>query len=261
MADLEAAVRRQIKATDEQIERFVSRLDKFLSDELTTILSKVDVGKGKGREAIKALGGLQDALEQAGLGARLQDIESVYGVQLKAVSDHFEKVLGQKDVLNAVDFDTAEQLITLDESVLRNKIFSNTSELASTVFRQVISGDVPDVHELVKTFTNRTAAQITTELNTATAGFSRALNQKKAKDVGFELFVYLGPLDKITRPFCRKRVGKVFTSKEIAAWDNEQGLPANIYCGGYNCRHELRPVSEEYARELGYQIRTEKGAV
>jgi hypothetical protein len=256
MADLEAAVRRQIEATDEQIERFVSRLDKFLSTELNVILGDVK----RGKEAIKALGGLQTSLEEAGLGARLQDIEDIYGVQLKAVNDHFAS-LGKKDVLNAVDFDTAEQLITLDESVLRNKIFTNTSELATTVFRQVIAGTPPNVPELVSTFTDRTSAQITTELNTATAGFSRALNQKKAKDVGFELFVYLGPLDKITRPFCRKRVGRVFTSKEIAAWDNEQGLPANIYCGGFNCRHALNPVDEEYARELGYKVGTKDSTV
>lgn len=79
----------------------------------------------------------------------------------------------------------------------------------------------------------------------ATQEFSREVNAAKAEAVDLKYFRYWGPLDGITRPFCRRHVGKVFTLDEINALDNRQTGRGSVLiaAGGYNCRHHWRGVS------------------
>lgn len=61
-----------------------------------------------------------------------------------------------------------------------------------------------------------------------------------------DVFAYVGPLDRKTRPFCFERVGKVYTMAEINTWDNGQSMPGPPFtvCGGWSCRHVLQAVSK-----------------
>lgn len=251
MAEQQSLIR-QLDATDAQIEAFINRLDKFLSENLKRILRGLEKGKPSAERAAQALGGLQSSLVEAGLGAELRQLERIYGTQLKSINNYLGDISGKDHVLNEVDYGVTEQLIKFDTAVIANKVFALTDDLSSTIMRQVIAGETPDLAELTETATPRTISNIKTELNTSTIAFSRAITQKKANDLGLTHYLYVGPNDKITRPFCKARVGKVFTWEEIKKWDNGQGLPATIYCGGYNCRHDLRPITEERARALGY---------
>jgi hypothetical protein len=72
--------------------------------------------------------------------------------------------------------------------------------------------------------------------------FSRQVEALKTDNE--DVFAYLGPADKKLRPFCRARVGKVYTKPAIDAMDNGQ-LP-NVFLtgGGYNCRHQWIAVSK-----------------
>ena len=249
---------RKLNATDAQIEAFVARLDKFLGGNLKKILR--DIKTGKAKEAAKALGSLQSALRELGLQDVLNTLPKVYKTTLKAIDDELSASVDRDTVLNDVDRTVAEMLIKFDTNVIANKVNALTDDLSSTIMRQVITGETIDVDQYVDTLGSRTVAQIKTELNTATIAFSRSITQKKANDLGLNLFLYVGPLDKITRPFCRARVGKIYTREEINSWDNGQGLPANLYCGGYNCRHDLRPITEERAKKLGYDNQDNKAA-
>lgn len=241
---------RKLDATDAQIEAFISRLDKFLAENLRKLLKKIKAGNSI--EAAKALGSLQSSLVNLGLITELRQIEKVYGTTLKAIDSELGQSVDRNGVLNDLDYTVAETLITFDTRVIANKVYALTDDLSSTIMRQVITGQSPDVDSLVDTLGSRTVSQIKTELNTATIAFSRSITQKKARDLGMDLFLYVGPQDKLTRPFCKPKVGKIFTLAEINKWDNGQGLPANLYCGGYNCRHDLRPITRERAEKLGY---------
>jgi len=243
---------RKLDATDAQIEAFLARLDKFLAANLRKLLEKIKTGKPNSLETAKALGALQSSLNTLGLQKQLQGIEGVYGSLLKSIDRELSQSVDRDTVLNDVDYAVTEQLIVFDTKAVANKVYALTDDLSSTIMRQVITGQRPDVDSLVDVLGNKTVSQIKTELNTATIAFSRAITQKKADDLGMDLFLYVGPIDKVTRPFCRPKVGKIFTREEILKWDNGQGLPANIYCGGYNCRHDLRPISLERAKKLGY---------
>jgi len=53
------------------------------------------------------------------------------------------------------------------------------------------------------------------------------------------------------RPFCRERVGKVYSIEEIRAMDNGQGLAVEYFCGGWNCRHRWVAVFGEVVGDVG----------
>lgn len=62
--------------------------------------------------------------------------------------------------------------------------------------------------------------------------------------VGKELrYTYMGPKDKLNRPFCSKLAsqalqGKTWTRAQIDRMDNEQIPDVFRTCGGFNCRHQ-----------------------
>jgi len=58
-------------------------------------------------------------------------------------------------------------------------------------------------------------------------------------------YTYVGPLDNLTRPFCRRMVaaargGRSWTRDEISAMNNGTSLSnVMVHGGGWNCRHQL----------------------
>jgi len=84
-----------------------------------------------------------------------------------------------------------------------------------------------------------------TEARTRITSFGRELTAVAAESVGIDHYLYTGPIDGITRPFCRQLVGRVFTKTQVQDLRNYQIEPPLVRGGGYNCRHTWAPVSEE----------------
>ena len=60
------------------------------------------------------------------------------------------------------------------------------------------------------------------------------------------LVAYLGPDDRLTRPFCDVLVGKAFTQTELDKANNGvKGRPFRHNHGGYRCRHRLVGVTND----------------
>ena len=239
----------RIEATDDDIALFVARLDKFLGSNLRRLLKDLETGKASAVQAASILGSLQSALEQAGLTDELQQIRRMYHKQLDRVAQGFSEVADPDAIFSQADNKWLEQMINFDEGLIANKVYQVTDSLSSTLMRQVITGARFDTSALIEDFGGTLANQITAEMNTATSGFYRSVTQAKAKELDVEYFVYVGPLDGITRPFCKSRVNKIYTRAQIAKWDNGTKLPADVYGGGYNCRHDLVPMSKERAEQ------------
>jgi len=85
-----------------------------------------------------------------------------------------------------------------------------------------------------------------TEVKTQISSFGRSITAFVAEDAGLDHYLYTGPKDGITRPFCRELIGLVVTKEQMRKLDNGQGLGVLVYCGGYNCRHSWSPVSEGF---------------
>jgi hypothetical protein len=96
----------------------------------------------------------------------------------------------------------------------------------------------------------------TTQARTKIAEFGRSINALNADEAGLENFIYVGPKDGITRPFCRKLVGKVLSKKQIIKLDNGQPSsgPPLTSGGGYNCRHSWAPVSKGFLKVNGLTV-------
>lgn len=97
-------------------------------------------------------------------------------------------------------------------------------------------------------------AQAKTIANTTLAGLQRQTSTQAAEALpGEAIYLYAGPDDSATRPFCKKLVGKAITEGDLKKLKNGQGLPVKSYGGGYNCRHSLIPITMEYAAAAGIE--------
>ena len=92
----------------------------------------------------------------------------------------------------------------------------------------------------------------------------RVASNEFAKRLGLRYFIYSGGLIETSRPFCRKRNNKVFTTEEAERdWpkdstlprtkaEKEAGGPPDDYspledCGRWNCRHRIMYIDEQAA--------------
>lgn len=99
--------------------------------------------------------------------------------------------------------------------------------------------------------------------------YSRAYQNSVTADLKLTWFRYVGGLIDTSRPFCRERNGHYFTQKEIESWASLEWQGKNplttessifVLVAGYNCNHQLVPVSEiivpseevDRSKELGF---------
>lgn len=119
-----------------------------------------------------------------------------------------------------------------------------TSELRTAIIDTVRSGVSPEAAiRALEEKMGGTAAQVASTFDTGLAGFDRTVSAQVATDAGVEWFLYDGPVDDVTRDFCRARVGYRFTLASLDATDNDTGPnPPSVYGGGWGCRHRLVPL-------------------
>lgn len=137
---------------------------------------------------------------------------------------------------------------TAIQEVLKDNIagIGSRSELNKTL-RKFIEGSPQDAP-----FLNRYIKQTT---NDAVMTFNAEYIQTIAEDLDVEYYLYQGTLIADSRPFCVSRAGRYFTTEQVKDWGDLgkwDGKNTNtnrntifIYRGGYNCRHQLWPVSKE----------------
>lgn len=95
--------------------------------------------------------------------------------------------------------------------------------------------------------------------NDGIMNFHNAVNLKKADDLKFTHFLYVGNIIADSRDFCVKRAGNVYTREQIDSWTGPwQGKsgPAFTHRGGYNCRHHWQPVRKEWIPEGGIEVQS-----
>ena len=85
------------------------------------------------------------------------------------------------------------------------------------------------------------------------------VNKHFADELNMKYFIYFGSVIQTTRPFCRKRAGKVFSVKETKKWKSDPDLIGKskagynplIDRGRYNCRHSIQYIPDEVACKKG----------
>jgi len=104
----------------------------------------------------------------------------------------------------------------------------------------------------------RGAGTLQTEVRTKISQFGRSVNMIAADAVGLDHYLYTGPRDGITRPFCRPLINKVVDKTQLGKLNNGQGLSVRTSGGGYNCRHSWSPVTESFMKAAGLDKATAK---
>jgi hypothetical protein len=97
--------------------------------------------------------------------------------------------------------------------------------------------------ELVRGSVDKLGGYAETWVTTGLSAVYTESNTSLAQDNGITKFQYVGPVDKLTRPFCHDHIGQVMTEEEWNSLDNGQISPVFTYRGGYNCRHSLVGVA------------------
>lgn len=97
----------------------------------------------------------------------------------------------------------------------------------------------------------RGAGTLQTEVRTKISQFGRSVNMIAADNIGMDHYLYTGPKDGITRPFCRPLINKVVDKTQLRKLNNGQGLSVRTSGGGYNCRHSWSPVTESFMKAAG----------
>ena len=87
-----------------------------------------------------------------------------------------------------------------------------------------------------------------TEIKTQISEYGRSVTAVAAAAADLNYYLYTGPRDGITRPFCRALINLVVDETQMSKLNNNQGRPVKIACGGFNCRHSWSPVTESFIK-------------
>lgn len=299
MPKFDDLIKEKIKRLDDVPLKLQTVLDKKQKTILNDLLSKInDLTVKNGAyeitpENLKTVAAISDELKQALLSPE-------YLKAVKEFASEFDKqaVLNSKiikDSFGAVDNPiAAEVYITIAkksaiESLVGAPMDANfIKPIQGLLESAVVNGaTIQDTYNSIKDFVEggegqdgkllRYAKQIT---NDSFSISDRSYTSIVSDYLDNEWFYFSGSIVKLTRCFCKERVGHFYHYKEIEAWANGENLgncdlgdgnwageiqgtnAATIYSylGGYNCLHFLVPVSEavvddsdiERARSFGY---------
>ena len=163
--------------------------------------------------------------------------------------------LGLAPIQQQLDIMQTSAVETLFDDVIIPNVASGVKEslVAMTV-------DVPmtqAISSLSQKMKSATGRQLT-EVNTKLSMYGRGVTAAMAEEAGLNYYLYTGPIDGITRDFCRPLVDKVVSESQMKKLNNRQGLPVKTAGGGYNCRHSWSPVSEGFLKAAGLDRATTK---
>ena len=126
------------------------------------------------------------------------------------------------------------------KKAIRNSLRSMTLAIPT----EIIKSDL-------ETQLDRSEGRQLTEIKTQISEYGRSITAVAASDAGLDHYLYTGPKDGVTRPFCKALINLVVDEKQMSKLDNNQGKPVKIACGGYNCRHSWSPVTESFIEAAG----------
>lgn len=241
-----------IEKLNRRFARELATVLRFTSDRVRRLVEEFRATKGRlvstranlGR-ALRLQKEIRAALEEAGFAGMAQAAVN------QPFDDLAELVLKGSKIAQAAAEMTPADLKTISafKSVRYDELLGVEERLVTQLQRTVLDGtlglrpvdelviDVADVFDL-------SDRQARTLYDTALSVHSRQVDQLNASGQPDELFYYAGPLDIKTRPFCRQRVGKVFTREELETADNGQLPNPLLTGGGYNCRHVAKRVTK-----------------
>lgn len=171
------------------------------------------------------------------------------------------------DLPAAVQTPDIEAFVAYDNAVVRAKrlypeaIVRPSLEVMRDGLQSAVTLErLPDATKRLAGRLEVTEAQARTEASTRTALYDRAVIEDQSTRYGVNGYVYAGPLDGITRGFCRSclRLSGLWWPQDLIIRLSNGQMATNplFSCGGYNCRHFWLPVTEEAIEDRGLKRAT-----
>lgn len=227
-----AAFARDLGRVWRAAERHIQRL-------LTDGTPSTDTGLLRVVQAASLRQQMRVALRQAGYDAL---VESATDAPLTAIAKTW--ILARPALARLVTAPQIEALRAVHQMDLLEEGDRVASALWDAAYRGLfIRRQIVDILDDLSAVIDRHDAQIVTLYDTTVSIFTRQLELIDAGDDPGAQYLYTGPDDAKTRPFCEARVNQVFTRREIEAMDNGQIDNVLLSGGGYNCRHLWMRVS------------------
>lgn len=213
------------------------------------VASKASLGR-----ALQLRTGIQQALADAGypdLAMRAVDepLDTLAVQVLKGRS-----IAAQAADLTPIDLDALGAL----KDIRFADLLQLGDQISTALWRSTVDGvlglrPVNDLVDELAAVTDVSTRQARTLHDTAVSSYGRSVEQLGLPGEGSDRFLYIGPDDTETRPFCEDRVGQVFTRDEISEMDNGQLPNVLLTGGGYNCRHAWKFVGTLSLNDLEAQ--------
>lgn len=247
------------RAAENLSARFAAQLARVLRDmerQLRPVLQAAEAGSAtavvKAARANRTRREIRAVLERAGF-ADLA--EAATGRALDGIVNEVLAARVELDLPSTLDTSAALQVQAL-KALQGADLLDEGETLARALWQATIRGvfasrPVEAILADLGDVLDGTEAQLRTVYDTSLSIFGRQVEALQAGDDPETVFVYMGPADTKTRPFCREHVGKVYTRATIDTLQNGQLDNVFLTGGGYNCRHVWQEVSKLSAlREL-----------
>lgn len=248
------------KEIQKLFDSYFLRVTRFLSGVDSTLTQTMDL-----QAATQAMNELRNILVKAGYEDVISSYEDQFEHLTKSALKYFE-LFGVDDVKAGIDVEALQAWAHFTETEFAQKLQDSLVAPIQSALLQSAVGNV-DRNSLVQTVLQlsnvASTAQAEVLVDDAFAQYQRAVVTQKAANLDMQIFVYLGPEDKITSPQCeamlhanKHGVDGMLYADEITV-DLHPNLRENpLIAGGHpRCRHHWSPVSESYAESLGFQLR------
>lgn len=259
---LERQARTEASLVEALTADFVRRLDPVLSQvnrQIRRLLETLDTKAGRLVATRAALGRALAfrtqalvAINEAGYGALAQAATDAPLDRLAATVLKGRSILASAARETPIDLDVLTALKDIRFADLL-KLGEQTGE---ALWKSTIDGvlglrKVNALADELAEVVEASRRQARTLHDTAVSTFSRQVDQLGHEESPSDRFVYVGPFDSETRPFCRDWIGQVQTRAQLDEISNGQ-LPNTLLTGGgYNCRHKWQWIGRLDAKALG----------
>ncbi len=172
--------------------------------------------------------------------------------------DSLKKIYPGSDFnISSIDYQLQQYDTFMKSELDILKLMKVSESDAIGLVRMAQFGNITDNQALIDLIQGKLKAplsHIDTRLKTTQSVIYRNNRQnfyRKIKEGG-KRYIYAGPNDGVTRPFCRENIGKIRTETEWRALSNtgKGGVgDAWNYGGGYNCRHAVYLVTNNWTDE------------
>lgn len=240
-----ALVARDVRRTDRSIDGYLSELILYLERRLFQELSDFPIA-GAGltqRETLRILGGMESIIFTGSLEEKIALVQDLFDLQEQLSQATFEAATGR--VARGLSRDTRRELgifATSRDAAVRVAISQYLANVREQVVESIVANRQLVLSDVLERAGARVFADLKVKLQTDLSTYARLGKIERGMSAGYVYFIYAGPRDDRNRPFCAERANNVYHINDIYGWENGQLEPPWVYCGGYNCRHELIPT-------------------